>query len=288
MSVALGLSFILCGLCLLQGVHSQSQANSSGSSISSTGSTIDYCQPGLCPQMKKHIACRNNGNFGSQCPINATELLNITNYQGLIVSEHNALRNVLAGGKVHALLPMPDRMASLQWHPELEYLATVSVKHCALLHDPCINTRQFPQAGQNLALIHLNFSLPEENRTDEVLIKESIAEWWSQSANVTADRVQKFPRAKQGVFIRNFAVMARDNNTFVGCAALRFVRRKVEPDFLMACNYASNYAVDHPIYREKALGCQAGTDPKYPPLCRTGEQYLEAAPMENATRHSFG
>ncbi|XP_022217672.2 antigen 5 like allergen Cul n 1 [Drosophila obscura] len=240
--------------------------------------------------MKQHIACRSNGHFGSQCPPNATELLNLSDYQGLILSEHNSLRNALAAGKVSSdLLPMPDRMATLQWHAELEYLATVSVKHCALLHEPCLNTRDFPNSGQNMALIHVNASLPAENRTDEVLIKDSIAQWWSQIANVTADRVQKFPKAKLGVAVRNFAVMARDNNSFVGCAALRFVRRQAEHNFLLACNYASNCAVDRPIYRVKALSCQSGTDSKYPSLCRTGEQYPDVVPMEGTTtRHSWG
>ncbi|XP_034122844.1 antigen 5 like allergen Cul n 1-like [Drosophila guanche] len=280
--MSLDLAFILCGLCfgflLLEGGKAESQAS------------FDYCQPGLCPRLKRHIACSKNlGNFGMQCPRNATSLVNLTDYQSLILNEHNSLRNALAAGKSNnELLPLPDRMATLQWHAELEYLATVSVMHCALLNEPCHSTREFRNTGQNMALIHVNSSLPADNRTDEALIKDSIAAWWSPLAKVTAEQVQNFPKAKLRNSLRNFAVMARDNNTFVGCAVVRFVRRRLEPQFLLACNYASNYLVDRPIYRAKAMGCQRGADSKYPALCRRGEPYPDVAPNESSNRQSWG
>lgn len=80
-------------------------------------------------------------------------------------------------------------------------------------------------------------------------------------------------------FVRNFAVMARDNNTHVGCAAVRFTKGLVQ-NFLMACNYASNFVPEHAIYRVKSLNCQSGYDRIYPALCKTSEQYRDIEPLE--------
>ncbi|KAH8361591.1 hypothetical protein KR084_009228 [Drosophila pseudotakahashii] len=270
MSTVLVVALILCGFLLV--VYGQDNT---------TATPKDYCQSGLCSILKKHIACRNKGEFSKQCPADA-QMVNLSGLHDLILDEHNALRNVLAAGKV-TNLPQPDRMATLQWNPELADLATLNVKQCALQHDPCHNTPDFANSGQNLALINITLLQGEGNHTDECLIKESIGGWWNQSANITKEQLQRFPKGKLGDSIRNFAVMARDNNTFVGCAALRFEKPAGHPQFLLACNYASNYIPDWPIYREKAIGCQSGSDSKYTALCKAGEQYQEL-PSEESTR----
>lgn len=43
----------------------------------------------------------------------------------------------------------------------------------------------------------------------------------------------------------------------------------------LACDYASIYALDVPIYLagEPASGCETGPNPKYPALCSTREVY---------------
>ncbi|EDW93996.1 antigen 5 like allergen Cul n 1 [Drosophila yakuba] len=262
MSTALAVALVLLGF--LQVAFSQDNA---------TAAPTDYCQSGLCPSLKKHIACKNKGELGKQCDAGA-HLVNLTGLQDLILAEHNALRNVLAAGKI-ATLPQPDRMATLQWHAELADLATLNVQQCVLQYDPCHNTPEFQNSGQNLAWINITL-LPEgKNHTDECLVKESIGGWWNQSINITKEQLQRFPKGKLGDSMRNFAVMARDNNTFVGCAALRFEKPAGHPQFLFACNYASNYVPDWPIYKEKAIGCQSGADLKYPSLCKAGEQYQD-------------
>jgi len=87
--------------------------------------------------------------------------------------------------------------------------------------------------------------------------------------------------------IRNFAVMARDNNTHLGCAALRFEKPAGHPLFLLACNYASNYVPDWPIYKEKAIGCQSGSDLKYPSLCKAGEEYQDLSVQQGSKGKRF-
>ncbi|KAH8266210.1 hypothetical protein KR038_009309, partial [Drosophila bunnanda] len=263
-----------------------------------TSTPTDYCQNVLCQIHKRHIACNNKGNLSKHCPAGAY-VVNLSSLHDLILHEHNAYRNLLAGGKIKHL-PQPQRMATLQWHAELEHLATLNVKQCALQYDACHNTLEFRNSGQNLALInmtrltestdnHTDESSPKvaaanhtdesslkvaaANHTDESLIKMAIAGWWNQSVNVMGTDVQRFPKGKLEETARHFAVMARDNNTFVGCAALRFDKSPGHPHFLLACNYASDYISDWPLYKEKSFGCKSGFDIKYPFLCKAGEQY---------------
>ncbi|KAH8305256.1 hypothetical protein KR018_006762, partial [Drosophila ironensis] len=269
MSATWALAFILCGF--LQFGYSQSDTFGTTAAPNATFPSTDYCASSLCGLMKKHIACRNKGELAKQCPPNAT-LANLTGSHNFIVDTHNALRNLLAGGKI-VTLAQPDRMATLEWHPELAELAALNVKQCIMKNDPCHNTLQFRNSGQNLALIDLNKLPGRTNHTDECLLKEAISGWWNQSVNATSKQMNHFPQDKQGDSIRNFALMARDNNSYVGCAALRFEKPTGNPMYLVACNYATNVVPQYPIYREKSSGCQTGADLKFPSLCKPGEPY---------------
>ncbi|KAH8380753.1 hypothetical protein KR200_005964 [Drosophila serrata] len=254
-----------------------------------TSTPTDYCQNTLCHIHKRHIACNNKGTLNKQCPAGA-HVVNLSSLHDLILNEHNAYRNVLAAGKIKHL-PQPQRMATLQWNDELEHMATLNVKQCALQYDSCHNTPEFRNSGQNLALINVT-QLDEhiDNHTDESLIKMAIAGWWNQSVNVTGTDVNRFPKGKLEESARNFAVMARDNNTFVGCAALRFDKSPGHPHFLLACNYASDYICDWPLYKEKSFGCKSGFDLKYPFLCKAGELYQPPKPVveeETTVKNTF-
>ncbi|XP_017863928.1 PREDICTED: venom allergen 3 [Drosophila arizonae] len=234
----------------------------------------NYCQPGLCPSLRRHIGCKNNGELSKTCPPTA-KLLNITEYQAIILNQHNQARNLLASGKLEGLRG-PEKMATMQWNEELELLATLNVKQCAKHYDACHNTLEFRNSGQNVALAVIN-------RTDisnEQLVNSTIDSWWDQYKNITQQRVDYFPKeSKLSDPVRNFAVMARDNNTHVGCAAIRFSKGPVD-NFLMTCNYASNFMPEHAIYRVKSLNCQGGYDRVYPALCKAGELYREVETVE--------
>ncbi|KAH8415522.1 hypothetical protein KR222_001636 [Zaprionus bogoriensis] len=258
--------------------------------------TTDYCQAGLCPYLKKHIACKNSGvsignrmgshsaqliplysaqELGRACPANA-KLLNITMHQAVILNHHNNLRNLLASGKVDNL-PQPDKMATMQWSDELELLATLNVKQCALLYDPCHNTPDYRNSGQSLALQNVSIAVEVP---DEDMIKNNIDRWWDQRKNVTREQIENFPKEPKRIeLIRNFALIARDNNTHVGCAAMRYTKGPLDY-FLLACNYASNFVAEYPVYRIKSLNCQNGVDRSYTSLCKAGEQYRDVEPLE--------
>lgn len=79
--------------------------------------------------------------------------------------------------------------------------------------------------------------------------------------------------------IRNFALIAKDNNTHVGCAAIKYTKGSLDY-FLMACNYAGNNVPEYPIYRAKAQLCQGGYDRVYSGLCKVGEPFRDVEPLE--------
>lgn len=121
------------------------------------------------------------------CPANAT-VLNITAHQETILQSHNQWRNKLATGKVEHLM-VPDKMAAMQWSDELEQLATLNVKQCALVYD-CHNTPAYPNSGQSLAMQNMSVAIEVP---DADLIKNNIDNWWDQQSNVTQEKVDSFP-----------------------------------------------------------------------------------------------
>ncbi|KAH8371381.1 hypothetical protein KR093_007121 [Drosophila rubida] len=237
--------------------------------------SINYCLPSLCPPLKRHIACKNNGELSKICPVDA-QMLNMSEHQQNILNQLNQQRHLLAMGKV-ASLPVPEKMATLQWNDELEQLAAMNVKHCALINDVCHNTLEFRNSGQTVAMQNISTAVEV---TDEELVKSNIERWWDQAKHVTPDYVESYPKdAKINDIFRNFAVMARENNTFVGCAAIKYTKGVLQ-HFLFACNYASNAVPETAIYHIKSRGCQNGYDRYFPALCKAGEQYRDIEPLE--------
>lgn len=81
-------------------------------------------------------------------------------------------------------------MATMQWHEELEKLAMLNVKQCSLKYDPCHNTPEFRNSGQNLALVKIN----KTDMSNEELINSTIDRWWDQHKNITQQRVEYLPK----------------------------------------------------------------------------------------------
>ena len=75
----------------------------------------------------------------------------------------------------------------------------------------------------------------------------------------------------------HFAEFVLDRNTHVGCAMLRYTHPvyKFLHIYNTACNYASIYALDIPVYSvgEPASMCETGTHTQYPFLCSPNEPY---------------
>jgi len=72
----------------------------------------------------------------------------------------------------------------------LEQLAILNVKQCAKIYDPCHNTLEFRNSGQNVALQNISIAV---EATDEELIKDNIDRWWEQHKNITKERVEFYP-----------------------------------------------------------------------------------------------
>lgn len=70
--------------------------------------------------------------------------------------------------------------------------------------------------------------------------------------------------------------MVLDRNTHVGCSMIRFTRPQYPHIYIVniACNYASLYALDVPIYKagNPASKCKTGRNPFYPGLCSEHER----------------
>jgi hypothetical protein len=72
----------------------------------------DYCDPSLCPNGAKHIACGHTGGFAASCPSDK-RIERLSGEQiSLILDMHNKLRNDVAGGNLNGFRPA-SRMATL-------------------------------------------------------------------------------------------------------------------------------------------------------------------------------
>jgi hypothetical protein len=74
--------------------------------------TADYCDPDLCAKGKKHIGCKNNGDFDHNCPKNKTLLPLSEDNIELIVDLHNKYRNKIASGSDPRFKPA-SRMSTM-------------------------------------------------------------------------------------------------------------------------------------------------------------------------------
>lgn len=81
--------------------------------------------------------------------------------------------------------------------------------------------------------------------------------------------------------IGHLTVMMAERNIRVGCAAatytdLRSNNNSNKQIFLIACNFATTNMVGFPIYtscNSAGTSCTTGTNPQYPNLCSTSEEY---------------
>lgn len=72
----------------------------------------DYCSPKLCDAGVKHIACGNSGQFASSCPKDKKIVTISKETIGVILMNHNKLRNKIASGQQPGFLPA-KRMATM-------------------------------------------------------------------------------------------------------------------------------------------------------------------------------
>ncbi|XP_067634348.1 venom allergen-1-like [Eurosta solidaginis] len=233
---------------------------------------LNWCDPALCPNGKWHIACNNNGRFRKNCPADAM-LYDLRRYHEHILHEHNKRRNFVALGKLPGYYPAA-RMATMVWDEELAYLASLNLKVCYVEHDDCNNSYRFPSVGQNLSGVDRQSDL-EANVED--IMAMSMGLWFGEYSLINSNYISSFRVAWNFEKYGHFAEMMIDRNTHVGCAMSRYTHPTYPFLYIYntACNYASKYALDTPIYRvgKPASECITGPNPHYPGLCSKREKY---------------
>ncbi|XP_036330935.1 antigen 5 like allergen Cul n 1-like [Rhagoletis pomonella] len=233
---------------------------------------LDWCDPSLCPNGKWHVACRSDGRFAENCPEDAT-LFDLRQYRQHILHEHNKRRNFVALGELPGYYPAA-RMATMVWDEELAFLASLNLKMCYVEHDDCNNSYRFPSVGQNLSGVDRRHDL-EANVTD--IIAMSMGLWFGEYPLIDSSYIRSFRVSSNFEKYGHFAEMMIDRNTHVGCAMSRYTHPAYPFLYIYntACNYASKYALETPVYRvgASASECTTGPNPKYPGLCSAKEKF---------------
>ncbi|XP_019892872.2 antigen 5 like allergen Cul n 1-like [Musca domestica] len=234
--------------------------------------SLDWCDKELCPNGGKHIACKNSGGFHKRCEPDV-EIIDLRPYRDLILHEHNNRRNFVAQGLLPGYYPAA-RMATLQWDDELEFLAELNVRTCVVDHDECRNSYRFQNIGQNLVGI-AHYKHEPQNIT-AILLKD-IFLWYTEHKIIDSSFITSFKVTRDFEKYGHFAEFVLERNTHVGCSMIRYTYPKNRDLYIynLACDYASVYAYDAPVYAagKPGSGCKTGTNRKYPSLCSTREVY---------------
>lgn len=138
-------------------------------------------------------------------------------------------------------------------------------------HDSCRNTREFPFAGQNVAM---------RSRTDiflplGALVQDVIDGWYSQVRHVTQPDIDRCCESSSGSTIGHFTQVVTDRSIQVGCAVSRYttVTTATWRNSLMVCNYAFVNLVGERVFvtGPVASGCVTGVNSNFPALCSVNE-----------------
>jgi Cysteine-rich secretory protein family len=93
----------------------------------------------------------------------------------LFLDEINNRRSQVASGQLAGFQPAKG-MPMLKWDAELAKLAELNVKQCEMKYDECRSTKEFPYAGQNLAV-------SSEYEDEETTARQVVEAWFSQHEN---------------------------------------------------------------------------------------------------------
>ncbi|KXJ82045.1 hypothetical protein RP20_CCG015839 [Aedes albopictus] len=232
----------------------------------------NYCDPSLCSRGVSHIACNGLTTLGSTCGAGSFEVGMDNSYQQLIVDLHNKLRSKVAMGQqsngASQRFKQAARMATLQWDPELAYIAATNARRCVYGHDRCRNTATMKYAGQNIA-IKSYYGMKFSN---EQLLTEFINSWFSEYEVTTPQQIASYPASYRGPAIGHFTQIVSDRTSRIGCAMVSYKRGSFI-NKLFVCNYGLTNIVNQPVYvaGNVCSGCRSGCNAKYPGLCNTAE-----------------
>ncbi|XP_037814053.1 venom allergen 3 homolog [Lucilia sericata] len=235
-----------------------------------SSSSNQYCSPSLCEfyngthtNIKPHIACKNNGNFGPACGSQPHLLKMSERRRNLILDLHNLARSRIASGQVDGY-KTASHMPQLKWDNELEYLATLHVKRCRFEHDLCHNSPRYPYSGQNIGYFWKGANITSHSKR----MKNFIVNWYKEHKDANQTFIDSFHLHPERKVIGHFTAMVGDRVHHVGCAAIRFYVSNLT-QILMTCNYDYNNFSDEPVYQTgpTASKCNYKISEKYPGLC---------------------
>uniref|UniRef100_A0A2M4AKZ0 Venom allergen-1 n=1 Tax=Anopheles triannulatus TaxID=58253 RepID=A0A2M4AKZ0_9DIPT len=224
----------------------------------------EYCEPSYCAG-HTNVGCNPPPLTGGPlCSGKKASVVAIdANIRGLILSEHNRLRNQLAIGNLTGFASAV-RMPTLTWDNTLAVQAGHNARSCNFAHDTCRNTAKYAYAGQNLA----TQSFYGKTKTLETLVKEMIASWWSEYKDANQTEIDHFPSSYTGPPIGHFTQMASDQTSVIGCAMQYWLEDMFEMYYLV-CNYERSPFIHEAVYKKGTVAseCTTGTNPKYVGLC---------------------
>ncbi|XP_049541883.1 antigen 5 like allergen Cul n 1-like [Anopheles darlingi] len=237
----------------------------------------EYCDPSYC-NGQSNVGCNppplTGGPFCTGK--NASVITVDATIRGLIVSEHNRLRNQLAIGNLTGFASAV-RMPTLAWDDTLADQAGHNARSCVFSHDACRNTAKYAYVGQNLAAQ----SFYGQTNAPTSLVRNMVATWWSEYKDATQAQLDHFPSNYTGPPIGHFIQMASDRTSLIGCA-MQYWLQDMFAMYYLVCNYERSLFISEAVYKKGAVAseCTAGTNPKYVGLCaaRANEQNARAFP----------
>uniref|UniRef100_A0A2M4BWT9 Venom allergen-1 n=2 Tax=Anopheles marajoara TaxID=58244 RepID=A0A2M4BWT9_9DIPT len=229
----------------------------------------EYCNPSYCGT-RINVGCNPPPLIGGPlcASLNGTAIELNTTIQALIVSEHNRLRNQLAIGNLTGFASA-QRMPTLVWDDTLAAQAGHNARSCDFAHDVCRNTAKYAYAGQNLALE----SFYGMSKTNDTLVRDMVASWWSEYQDATQALVDKYPRGYTGPAIGHFTQMVSDRTSTIGCAMQYWIQDEIWNTYYLVCDYGLTNIGDRAVYKKgpTASRCVTGTNREFPGLCSTSE-----------------
>ncbi|XP_055390108.1 antigen 5 like allergen Cul n 1-like [Condylostylus longicornis] len=241
---------------------------------------VFYCKPDLCKiwngtdyNYLKHIGCNNDGEFGSDCPTDATMVDMNQRRINLILDLHNIARNKIAMGEVPGFEPA-ENMPVLKWDNELQFLAGLNAKRCRFEHDMCRNTDKFEISGQNVGISWQKPAFHSNSKR----IKLIVGLWFNEHKDANQSFIDAYEDRTDGKKIGHFTLMVSDRVKKVGCSAVRFSNDIRGRALYVVCNYDYNSIYGESIYKSgpSASNCDFRKSGRYRGLCDYDADYDES------------
>lgn len=217
-----------------------------------------------------NTACENKG-CGPKFK-GCTELPPDAKFRQAVLDRHNELRNKIAsGGDTTGNNEAASNMMALSYDLALEYTAICHVHGCRMKHDVCRGTKQFPSAGQNLAMQITTSSTSVQSEDVNIDVYKGFVDDWYNEIKL-GDFKSVIDSYNFDHSTGHFTALIWATTTHVGCARAVDRSKKNSLTVHMTCNYApSGNVIGKPMYT-KGTGCSscpsgASCNSKYTALC---------------------